>query len=179
MIDVDDQGRPEPPTRGDEAATLVGYLEYQRATFAWKSGGLAADALAATIASSAMTLGGLVKHLAYVEDWWFSYWLDGSELGSPWDAVDFGIDPDWDWHSAASDAPDVLYETWGDAVARSREILARALGDNGADGLAQRTGDDGRNPSVRWIVLHMIEEYARHNGHADVLRESIDGLTGE
>lgn len=97
----------------------------------------------------------------------------------PWDAVDWGADPDWDWHSAADDTPEELFALWQDAVARSRSGVTDALAERGLDGLARRSDDAGRSPSLRWIVVHMIEEYARHLGHADLIRESVDGLTGE
>ena len=93
--------------------------------------------------------------------------------------MDWHTDPDWDWHSAAEDTPEHLLTLWQDAVARSRSLLRQALADGGLEQLAQRTWPDGRAPRLRWILLHMIEEYARHNGHADLLRESVDGLTGE
>ena len=179
MTDVDEQGRPEPPVAGDESATLLGFLEFQRATLAWKCKGLDAAGLGTTVAASSMTLGGMLKHLALVEDSWFSEWLLGRDLGPPWDAVDWDADPDWDWHSAAADTPGQLLTLWQDAVARSRSAVTEALADGGMGRLARRTWPDGRSPSLRWIVCHMIEEYARHNGHADLIRESIDGLTGE
>jgi hypothetical protein len=93
--------------------------------------------------------------------------------------VDWKADPDWDWHSAADDSPEQLFALWRDAVARSRLLVSEALADGGLEQLARRTWTDGRAPSLRWILVHMIEEYARHNGHADLLRESVDGLTGE
>jgi uncharacterized damage-inducible protein DinB len=179
MTDVDEQGRPEPPFAGDETATLLGFLEFQRATLAWKCQGLDAAGLRTTVAASSMTLGGMLKHLALVEDSWFSEWLLGRDLGPPWDAVDWDADPDWDWHSAAGDTPDQLLTLWQDAAARSRSAATEALADGGMGRLARRTWPDGRSPSLRWIVCHMIEEYARHNGHADLIRESIDGQTGE
>ena len=179
MTDVDEQGRPEPPFAGDESATSLGFLEFQRATLAWKTQGLDAAGLGTTVAASSMTLGGMLKHLALVEDSWFSEWLLGRDLGPPWDAVDWDADPDWDWHSAAADTPEQLLTLWQDAVARSRSAVAEALADGGMGRLARRTWPDGRSPSLRWIVCHMIEEYARHNGHADLIRESIDGQTGE
>jgi uncharacterized damage-inducible protein DinB len=179
MTDVDEHGRPEPPVAGDETATLVGFLEYQRATLAWKCAGLDAAGLTATVAPSSMTLGGMLKHLALVEDHWFSWWLHGRERASPWDSVDWEADPDWEWHSAAEDAPQELHALWQEAVARSRSAVAEALTGGGPGRLARRTWPDGRAPSLRWILCHMIEEYARHNGHADLLRESVDGLTGE
>jgi len=179
MTDVDEQGRPEPPLAADEIDTLLGYLDYQRATLAWKCGGLEAAGLRATVAASSMTLGGMLKHLAYVEDNWFSRWLYGRDRQPPWDTVDWKADPDWDWNSAAEDTPEQLFALWQDALARSRSLVAQALADGGLDQLARRTWPDGRSPSLRWILVHMIEEYARHNGHADLLRESVDGLTGE
>jgi uncharacterized damage-inducible protein DinB len=179
MSNPDEHGRPEPPLAGDETATLVGFLEFQRATLAWKCSGLDAVGLGATVAPSTMTLGGMLKHLAYVEDLWFSRWLHGRDPAPPWDTVDWKADRDWDWHSAAEDTPEQLLALWQDAVARSRSRLAEALADGGLERLAQRAWPDGRSPSLRWILVHMIEEYARHNGHTDLLRESVDGLTGE
>jgi hypothetical protein len=93
--------------------------------------------------------------------------------------VDWTSDPDWEWHSAAEDTPDQLLGLWQDAVTRSRTLVAEALSDGGLDRLALRSSSDGGTPGLRWIVVHMIEEYARHNGHADLLRESIDGQHGE
>jgi uncharacterized damage-inducible protein DinB len=179
MTELDEQGRPEPPVAADEVATLLGFLDYQRATLEWKCSGLNAAGLRATAAASSMTLGGMLKHLAYVEDHWFSRSLHGRDPAPPWDSVDWKADPDWDWHSAGTDAPDQLRALWQDTVARSRRLVAEALAGGGPGGLARRGWPDGRTPSLRWILCHMIEEYARHNGHADLIRESVDGLTGE
>jgi uncharacterized damage-inducible protein DinB len=179
MTDMDEHGRPEPPLAADETATLLGFLEYQRATLAWKCAGLDAAGLRATVGASSMTLGGLLKHLAYVEGDWFSRWLHGRDRPAPWDTVDWKADPDWEWHSATEDSPEQLFALWQDAVASSRSLLADALADGGLERRARRTWPDGRAPSLRWILVHMIEEYARHNGHADLLRESVDGLAGE
>ena len=179
MTQLDEQGRPEPPAAADETATLLGFLEFQRATFAWKCEGLDGEGLAATTAASSMTLGGMLKHLALVEDWWFTEWLDGRAKAAPWDTVDWDADRDWEWRSAKDDTPEQLRGIWQDAVGRSRERVAAALetGDMGQS--AKRSGKDGFQPSLRWIVCHMIEEYARHNGHADLIREAVDGSTGE
>jgi len=176
---VDEQGRPEPPPAGDEAATLFGFLDFQRATLAWKCRGVDADGLRTTVAASTMTLGGLLKHMAYVESHWFSRSLHGQDRQPPWDSVDWSADPDWEWHSAADDTPAELFALWEAAVASSRVLTADAIADGGLDRLADRAWPDGRAPSLRWIVTHMIEEYARHNGHADLLREAVDGETGE
>ncbi len=179
LTNPDAQGRPEPPVAGDETATLLSILERNRATLAWKCGGLDAAGLRATLGPSALTLGGLLKHLAYVEDYWFSQFLHGRDRQPPWDTVDWTADPDWDWHSAAEDTPAQLYVLWQDAVAHSRSLLAEALADGDLDQLARRTWPDGRAPSLRRLLIDMIEEYARHTGHADLLREAVDGLVGE
>lgn len=175
----DEQGRPEPPLAAGEVDSLVGFLDYQRATLAWKCSGLDADGLRARLAPTTMTLGGLLKHLALVEASWFSRRLHGRDKGEPWVSVDWAADPDWEWHSAAHDSPDTLWTLWRTSVEQSRELVAEALAQGGLDQLARIGWADGSRPSLRWILLHMIEEYARHNGHADLLRESIDGQTGE
>jgi hypothetical protein len=171
--------RPEPPVAGDETATLLGSLDRQRATFSWKCGGLDPAGLNATTAASTMTLGGLLKHLALVEDDYFTRKLRNRPMGPPWDTVDWDADPDWEWHSAAADSPAELYQLWEDAVARSRAAVTEALADGGVGQLARFSWPDGRSPSLRRILIDLIEEYARHTGHADLIRESVDGLTGE
>src|SRR6266508_3654797 len=158
MTNLDEQGRPEPPLAADETATLLGFLDYHRATLAWKCGGLDAAGLGATVAASSMTLGGMLKHLANVEDYWFSVRLYGRDPSPPWDTVDWDADPDWDWHPAAEDTPEQLHALWQDAVARSRSLVADALASGGLEGLARRPWPDGRSPSLRWILVHMIEE---------------------
>ena len=179
LRDMGEMNRPDPPVAGDEIATLLGTLERNRATLAWKCGGLDAAGMRATLGPSSITLGGLLKHLAFVEDDAFSGRLFGQSRRPPWDTVDFKADPDWDWRSAADDSPEQLFALWQDAVDRSRSLVAEALADRGLGGLGQRTWPDGRAPSLRRILIDMIEEYARHTGHADLIRESIDGLTGE
>jgi len=179
MTNTDAQGRPEPPVAADEAATLLGFLDFQRATLAWKCAGLDAEALNATTAASTMTLGGLLKHMALVEQGWFSRALWGREHSEPWIGVDWKSDPDWEWRTSAEDTPEQLRTLWQAMVDEARGCVAEALADGGLDRLAVREFSDGSHPSLRWILCHMIEEYARHNGHADLLRESVDGQTGE
>ncbi|HET7385150.1 MAG TPA: DinB family protein [Nocardioidaceae bacterium] len=164
---------------GDEVATMLNSLERIRRTFAWKTGGLDADGLRATIAASTMTLGGLVKHLAFVEADWFAVKLREEPIGPPWDGVDFDAHPDWEWESAAQDSPAELYAMYAAAVARSRGMVAAALAEGGADQPSHLTWPDGRTANLRRLVADMIEEYARHTGHADLLREAVDGLVGE
>lgn len=166
-------------TTSAEAQALLSVLERNRRTFAWKTAGLDADGLRATTAASSMTLGGLVKHMALVEADWLAVKLAGEAYGPPWDTVDFDDDPDWDWRTGALDAADEVHGLWRDAVERSRRIVTRVIDERGLDGPASFTWPDGRVPSVRAMLLDMIEEYARHTGHADILREAVDGRVGE
>jgi len=158
---------------------LLGFLDYQRSTLEWRCTGLDSAGLAATTAASDLTLGGLMKHMAYVEDEWLSRWLPGTERVEPWASVDWASAGDWELTSAVDDTPEELFALWRAAVQRSRAATANALADGGLGQSAKRCWPDGRSPSLRWILVHMVEEYARHNGHADFLRESIDGQTGE
>jgi hypothetical protein len=169
----------EPPFAGDETATLLGSLERQRATLAWKCGGLDAVDLRVRLGPSAITLGGLLKHMAAVEDDIFGVKLLGRDRQPPWDTVDWAADPDWDWRSAADDPPEHLLALWNEAVNRSRAIVAESLATGGLDRLAAHTYPNGAAPSLRRLMIDMVEEYARHVGHADLIRESVDGLVGE
>ena len=134
-----EEGRWEPPIAGNEDTTLLGFLERQRATFAWKTGDLDAAGLRATLGPSAMTLGGMLKHLARFEDDMSTEWLHGREQLPPWNAVDWSADPAWDWRTAADDSPEQLYALWRDAVARSRALFAAAMAE-----AARRDGPAGR-----------------------------------
>jgi len=176
---VDEFGRPEPPPAAGELETLLGYLDYQRATLEWKTRGLGREGLSATTAKSSMTLGGILKHMAWVEDHWFSFFLHDRPRSEPWASVDWKADQNWEWNSAAHDSPAELRSLWTGFVDASRLCVAAALSNGDIDQLAQRKWDSGESPSLRWIIVHMIEEYARHNGHADLLREAVDGETGE
>lgn len=168
-----------PPAAGTETETLVGSLERQRRTFAWKTGGLDAQALRAPFGATTITLGGLIKHMATVEAIQFTYRLHGRDPGAPVNTVDWDNDPDWPWHSAATDTPEQLYALYDRSVATARADLAEALA-HGDPGLAisEHYGNDPA-PSIRRLLVDAIEEYARHTGHADLIRESIDGLVGE
>ena len=182
MTELDEQGRPRPPVAGDEAATLLGFLEYERATLAWKCSELDAAGLRATLGTSSMTLGGMLKHLARVEDYWFAYALHAHDVrdpAAPLRPVDWKVDPERDWQTARDDPPEQLLAFWREATDRSRVLVARALADGDLGQRAQRAWPDGQPPSLRWILLTVIDEYARHNGHADLIRESVDGSTGQ
>lgn len=179
MALVDEVGRAEPPVAGDDVATLLGSLDRQRAIFAWKCGDLDAAGLSAKVGASAITLGGLLKHLALVEDYYFIARLQGRPLPAPWDGVDFDADPDWEWRTAGDDSPEHLEQLWLASVGRCRAAVEEALADGGLDQLAKMKWPDGRAPSLRRILIDLIEEYARHVGHADLIRESVDGRVGE
>lgn len=178
-VTIDEFGRPHPPLAADEATALFAFLDYQRATLRWKCSGVDAAAMRTRVARSDLTLGGLLKHMSLVEDGWFRRRLFGGHMRKPFADADWDTDPDWEIHSADHDSPEDLLNLWDGAVNQSRENAARAMADGGLDRLSDVTWADGRTPNLRWIVLHMIEEYARHVGHADLIREVVDGSTGE
>ncbi|PRY21017.1 DinB family protein [Pseudosporangium ferrugineum] len=169
----------EPPVAGTEAEHLAGALDRLRTTFRWKTDGLGGAGLRTRLGASSLTLGALLKHLAFVEDYTFTTKLRGEAPGAPWRRAAWDDDPDWEFTSAAEDTPEDLYALWDAAVARSRGRLAAALSDGGLDQLVHVSGADGRQASLRRLLCDLIEEYGRHTGHADLLRESVDGLTGE
>ena len=166
------------PYAADERTTLVAFLDWHRDTLRIKTAGLDAEQLDTPLPPSDLTLGGMLKHLALVEESWFCRWL-GRDMRQVWKDVDWSADPDWEWRTAADDSPEELRALWEESVGLARASLDEALREGGMDKLATRSWPDGRSPNLRWIVCHMIEEYARHNGHADLIRESIDGATGE
>ena len=178
MSHIDEQGRPEPPFAADEPTMLKAYLDWQRATLRWKCSGLDSAGMSTKVAASKLTLGGILKHMALVEDAWFSWSLWGEDRHKHWPTVDWG-DPDWEFDSAADDTPDELFAMWDAAIARSDDRIARAMSAEGLDKLSTSRSPDGESPTLRWIMVHMIEEYARHNGHADLIREAVDGEVGE
>lgn len=169
----------EPPLAGTEAEHLTGALERLRTTFRWKADNLDAAGLAARIGASALTLGGLLKHLALCEDFMFTTKLSGAPIGVLWEGSDWDGDNDWEFTSAADDSPEQLYELWDAAVERSRARLSTALADGGLDQVVHMAHPDGRHASLRRLVCDLIEEYGRHTGHADLLREAVDGRVGE
>jgi len=171
---------PEPPIAGDETATVLGSLERVRAFVAWKCGGLDAEGLQVRVGVSSITLGGLLKHLALVEDDYATTRLFGRDIGAPWNTVDWEADPDWEWRTASEDTPEQLMTLWRDAVVRSRVAFDEALGDGGMDHVVTGISNSrGESPKLRRMLIDLIEEYARHVGHADLIRESVDGLVGE
>lgn len=164
------------PAAGDEVQNLLGELNRIRGTFRWKCSGLDAAGMAATLGPSPMTLGGLVRHLTFVEQVKFTWVLRGADPGAPWNEEH--DDPDWEWKSAAEHTPAELLDAWRTAVTNSQRAVADAVAAGGLGAPAAVPSGD-LVPNVRRLVVDMIEEYARHTGHADLIRESVDGLVGE
>jgi hypothetical protein len=167
----------EPPLAGTDAEHLIGALDRLRWTFAWKADGLDGPGLTTRIGASELTLGALLKHLAVVEDVQFSWRFRGeaptSLIEAPADA-----DEDWQFRITDADSPESLYARWDAAVARSRATVAEAIATDGLDQPATWP-EETQKASLRRLVCDLIEEYGRHTGHADLLREAVDGRVGE
>ena len=177
MTDESDGPPWEPPRAGTELEALTGALDRLRATFRWKVDGLDSAGLNRTIPSSTLTLGGLLKHLALVEDYQSTVKMTGEPLGEPW--VGLGIDeddPEWEFTSAVDDRPEELYALYDGAVRRYRERFAARIAAGGLDG---PIAIGGGAFNLRRLTFDLLEEYGRHTGHADLLREAVDGRTGE
>ena len=165
--------RVEPPFIADERMMLDGWLEYHRATLEHKCSGLsAAHLVERSVPPSTMSLLGLVRHMAEVERNWFRRVFAGEEDATPIYYSD--EDPDGDFDNVTAGDVAEGFATWHEEMEAARAIAAAFALD--ARSIGQRHGE---TVSLRWIVTHMIEEYARHNGHADLLRERIDGETGD
>ena len=166
----------EPSDAPSERQGLEEFLDYYREVLRRKLAGLDSADLNRSVGASSLTLGGILKHLSLVEGQWFVEDILGQQLADPWSAIDWNSDRDWDFASAADDTPDYLLELHAKACDQSRQILA---GIDDLDTLVAREHGSGERFNVRWVLIHMIEEYARHAGHADLIRESIDGSTGD
>jgi hypothetical protein len=169
----------EPPFAGTEVEHVIGALDRLRTTFRWKTDRLDSAALRTRIGASSLTLGGLLKHLAAQEDYAVTTKMSGEPLGEPWAGFGWDGSNDWEFTSAADDPPEVLYALWDGAVTRSRAKLEAALRDGGLDQTVHVASPDGQHASLRRLLFDLIEEYGRHTGHADLLREAVDGLVGE
>lgn len=165
---------PEPI--GSELVQLTGYLDAQRAVLLRKSEGLTGAQLSTPHPPSTLTLGGLLNHAALNEDWWFGVRFKGLPQPEPWAGVDWDADEDWEFHTAHELEPEELRARYDAACARSRAIVEEA---QSLDDLSTVQSSLGTPWNLRWIILHMIEETARHAGHADLIREAIDGSVGE
>jgi hypothetical protein len=166
------------PMTGSEVDMLLFAIDRSRAQFAWKCDGLDAAALRRPHPPSTMTLGGLLKHLALIEDNYTATHFTGQPI-APWVVADYEDEPGWEWRTAADDSPEKLYALWRGAVERSRAAVATALSNGGLDQPSKFTLETGESPNLRRVLVDLHDEYARHVGHADLLREAVDGLVGE
>ncbi|MER6998959.1 DinB family protein [Streptomyces sp. NPDC000410] len=163
--------RAAPATIAGEREALEAWLDFQRETLALKCAGLDDKQLReASVPPSELSLLGLVRHMAEVERIWFRSVLDGEDVPPLYYSE---ADPDGEFHLTGEDTWEAAHTAWRAEIARARELVAtRSLDDLTAGHHPRGTFD------LRWIYIHMIEEYARHNGHADLIRERIDGATG-
>jgi uncharacterized damage-inducible protein DinB len=169
-------GRQDPDGQGGELELLESYLELQRRTMLAKTAGLARDAMARRLDTSTLCLGGLLYHLALVEEAWMEVRFAGRSLPEPWSGVDFDADPEWEFRTGGELDPEEVRQRYREAAGRTHLVITEA---GGPDRLSAMPSHSGRPFSLRWVLLHLIEETARHIGHADLLREAIDGSTGE
>jgi hypothetical protein len=169
----------EPPLAGNDVEHLVATLDRLRVTFRWKADGLDTAGLNTRVGASDLSLGGLLKHLARVEDITFAWKMRGESPGEPWVSAPLDDTDVWEFTSSADDSPAYLYGLWDDAVARSRSRLAAIIADGGLDQPSHEEWPGRGHFSVRRIVCDLVEEYGRHTGHADLLREAVDGRVGE
>jgi uncharacterized damage-inducible protein DinB len=163
-------GRTDVPRTGGERETLRAYLDFHRETLAFKCAGVSDDQLRLRTTPSSLSLLALVRHMAEVERAWFRRVLDRQDIPLVWS-------PDGDFQAAydtVDAAPEEAFAAWQAEIAIARDIEAAAPSLD-VTGVDRRSGDEY---SLRRILLHLIQEYARHNGHADLIREGIDGVTG-
>ena len=169
----------EPPVAGSESEHLFGALDRLRATFRWKADGLDAAGLGTRVGTSSLTLGGLLRHLAFVEEHASTRRLTGQEVEGPWRELRWDGSEDWEFTVFSDASPSELYALWDGAVERSRGRMQAVMERGGMGELIELHGPDGRHASLRRLVCDLIEEYGRHTGHADLIRESVDGRVGE
>jgi hypothetical protein len=148
---------------------LEAFLDYQRGVMLRKMAGISREQLLWSSVPSGTSLLGMVRHLGYVERWWFRMCFAGEDTTVAWSKED----PDGDWRVGDGETVEGVEAFYRDEIERARTIVASA----GLDDHARRAGREGF--TLRWIMVHMIEETARHLGHADILREQIDGSTGD
>lgn len=160
----------EEPKTGPGKDTLLALLDNNRAIVLWKLDGLSLEEASRPRDDSGTSVLGLVKHLAYVERWWFDEFFAGNSVEYPWSEED----PDADFRIEEGETLDDVISLYAEAVARSNDLVAEAQMDDLSVG-----SRGGERFALRWIVAHMIEETARHAGHADIIRELIDGTTGD
>jgi uncharacterized damage-inducible protein DinB len=165
----------EPHEIAPERDQLTRFLDIQRDTILRKCEGLTREQLAQPHPPSSLTLGGLLNHLALVEDSWFRVRFTGEPEDDRWAGIDWDADPDYEFRTAADLEPDELRRRYEQSCERSREIVAKA---GSLEQLSVQKRGNGHHFDLRWVLLHLIEETARHAGHADIIRETLDGSRG-
>lgn len=159
-----------------ERDALGQYLDYQRETILLKTEGLSWEQLGQKIPTSDLTLAGILYHLALNEEAWFEVDFLGLPEREEWQGIDWEADPDYEFRTALAREPAWLRQRYREACDRARQAAASA---GTLDQLSVSTRIDGKPFTLRWVLLHLIEETARHAGQADLLREAIDGTVGE
>ena len=159
-----------------ERDALGQYLDYQRETILLKADGLTRQQLGQKIPTSDLTLAGILYHLALNEESWLEVRFLGLPEREDWQGIDWEADPDYEFRTALAREPDWLRRRYREACDRARQAVASA---DSLDQLSVDTLSDGEPFTLRWVLLHLIEETARHAGQADLLREAIDGTVGE
>ncbi|MGO1166532.1 MAG: mycothiol transferase [Janibacter sp.] len=167
----------EPPLTGTDAEQIVAALDRQRSTFRWKTDGLDVDGLTQRIGASSLTLGGLLNHLAFVEDLYSGHELSGADVDARWHSLQ--QEGGWTAHFSPDATPHELYALYDDAVSRSRERITEALKQGDLDQATHMGIPEVGEANLRRLLLDLLEEYGRHTGHADLLREAVDGRVGE
>ena len=157
-----------PHRTANEITTLLSFLDFQRAMVPWKIDGLDEEQARRPMVDSGTSLLGIVKHLAWVEKWWFNAYIGDADVEFPWSEED----PDADWRIEEGDSIETILGFYADAVRDANAVIAAT---DSLDVVGSKLEDPR---SLRWVLVHMIEETARHLGHADILREQIDGTTG-
>ena len=171
--------RIDPPAKADETEMLVAFLDYYRATLLLKADGLTDEqARTASVPPSDLNIMGLGRHMAEVERNWFQRWLVKADAPGIY-GTDDDPDEDRDMHPGPDDTLADAIAVFNREVETSRRLTADATPDTPAAHVGESVHWAGFNPTLRWILIHMIEEYARHCGHADLLRQRIDGTVGD
>jgi len=163
-------------TTTDERESLGQYLDYQRETILLKTEGLTKEQLGRRIPTSALTLAGILYHLALNEEAWFEVDFLGHDPREDFQGIDWDTDPEYEFRTALEKEPDWLRRRYRDACNRARQVTAAA---DSLDDVSVSTRVGGKPFTLRWAMMHLIEETARHAGHADLIREAIDGTVGE
>ena len=167
----DEQGRLEPPHSGEPVEQVMGFHRFLRETLLWKCAGLSEEQLRWSPVPSGTCLLGLLKHSVYVERWWISRYIGGLDVCG----VSTEEDPDADWRIEPGDSYETIRDLYLAEAERSRKVLSRVAWDQ----IPEDPTGRNRGFNVGWILTHMVEEVGRHCGHADMLREQIDGQAGE